>query len=207
MSSGDRIINLNIGGMLYTTTLSTLQKDTKSMLYAMFGGDYNLSHPPLPPGKTDNTGATFIDRDGKHFSYILNFLRDEEVDLPDKLHILKQILREARFFQIEGLVALVSEKIEHIQSPKGHGKSDYAVVYLGGYGNQAVVYSSKTDGGFSSSCAALNKLAEKGYRVEGVASGPNGNYYAILRGDRGFVIDRDFSQSGLAMRDNGQNDD
>jgi len=26
-------------------------------------------------------------------------------------------------------------------------------------------------------------LAEKGYHVEGVASGPNGNYYAILRSD------------------------
>jgi hypothetical protein len=38
-----------------------------------------------------------------------------------------------------------------------------------------------TAGGFSETCVTLNKLAAEGYQIEGVASGTNGHYYAILR--------------------------
>jgi hypothetical protein len=61
------IINLNIGGKLYATTLETLRKDSNSMLYAMFSGLYKVTK--------DGNGAYFIDRDGKYFRYILNYLR------------------------------------------------------------------------------------------------------------------------------------
>jgi len=171
------VIPLNVGGKKFITTSTTLLKDTKSMLYAMFNGKY--------PNKKDSQGCYFIDRDGKHFRYILNFLRDGSIDLPDDTHSLSQISREARFYQVEGLVRVVLEKLQRIKVERTNPlqKGDYAVVYLGGYGNNAAVYTKDTEGGFTSSCIALNKLAEKGYHVEGVASGPNGNYYAILRSD------------------------
>jgi len=173
----EAVISLNVGGKIFVTTTTTLLKDTKSMLYAMFSGRY--------PTKKDSNGGHFIDRDGKTFRYVLNFLRDGSIDLPDKPHTLNQILREARFYQVEGLVRVVLSKIQKLKVEKGNHfqKGDYAVVYLGGYGNNAVVYTKDTEGGFTSSCVALNRLAEKGYHVEGVASGPNGNYYAILRSD------------------------
>jgi len=52
---------------------------------------------------------------------------------------------------------------------------------LGGYGKSAQIYTKETGGGFSESCVTLNKLAAEGYSIEGVASGANGHYYAILR--------------------------
>jgi len=184
----EEMVTLNVGGKIFVTTTTTLTKDTKSMLYAMFSGKY-LS-------KKESNGGHFIDRDGKHFRYILNFLRDGGIDLPEDSHSLQQIVREARFYQVEGLVRIVLEKIQRVQErTKTSKQGDYAVVYLGGYGNNAAVYTKHTEGGFTSSCVALNKLAEKGYHVEGVASGPNGNYYAILRTDLGNVTNLQDSKS------------
>jgi len=178
----EEMVTLNVGGKLFVTTTTTLTKDTKSMLHAMFCGKY--------PSKKECNGGHFIDRDGKHFRYILNFLRDGGIDLPEDIHSLQQILREARFYQVEGLVRILLEKIQRVQEKSKTSKQgDYAVVYLGGYGNNAAIYTKQTEGGFTSSCVALNKLAEKGYHVEGVASGPNGNYYAILRTELSNVTD------------------
>ena len=39
-----QVIELNVGGMLYTTTRSTLTKFPDSMLGRMFGGDTQPSH-------------------------------------------------------------------------------------------------------------------------------------------------------------------
>ena len=63
-----RVISLNVGGYKFVTTLSTLTKDSNSMLAAMFSGRHHLD--------TDSEGRYFIDRDGSYFEHILNFLRD-----------------------------------------------------------------------------------------------------------------------------------
>ena len=64
------IIKLNVGGHTFTTTISTLTRFPDTMLGAMFSGRHDLLK--------DETGAYFIDRDGSHFRYILNFLRSPE---------------------------------------------------------------------------------------------------------------------------------
>ena len=61
-----KIIRLNVGGILFTTSLDTLLYDENSMLALMFSGRYNV--------EKDDEGWYFIDRDGTHFRYILNFL-------------------------------------------------------------------------------------------------------------------------------------
>lgn len=50
------------------------------------------------------TGWVLIDRCGKHFNSILNFLRDEHVALPDKTHEIAELLAEAKFYLITPLV-------------------------------------------------------------------------------------------------------
>jgi len=55
-----RTVKLNVGGKIYKTTLSTLQKDPDSMLCAMFSGRHELK-----PDEED--GAYFIDRDAELF--------------------------------------------------------------------------------------------------------------------------------------------
>ena len=59
-------VKLNVGGVLYTTTLDTLRKDPDSMLCAMFSGRQELK-----PDEED--GAYFIDRDGKMFRLVCCF--------------------------------------------------------------------------------------------------------------------------------------
>lgn len=70
-------VKLNVGGIKYETTLTTLSVEgDDSMLGAMFSGRHEL-HP-------NDDGEIFIDRDGTHFGYILNMLRDANVEVPAK---------------------------------------------------------------------------------------------------------------------------
>ena len=96
----DSCIKLNIGGHLYTTSILTLAKDPQSMLAAMFSGRHSV--------KKEEDGSYFIDRDGTHFRYILNYLRDEgfkEGMLPSD--ILTELQTEAEYYQLSGLVDLL----------------------------------------------------------------------------------------------------
>ncbi|XP_019854127.1 PREDICTED: BTB/POZ domain-containing adapter for CUL3-mediated RhoA degradation protein 3-like [Amphimedon queenslandica] len=89
-----RYIKLNVGGALFTTTLGTLLKED-NMLRAMFSGRMEL--------QTDEDGWVLIDRSGKHFGLILNFLRDGSVALPESKKECTELLAEAKFYLIDDL--------------------------------------------------------------------------------------------------------
>lgn len=107
--SPTKYVKLNVGGSLHYTTIGTLTKQD-SMLRAMFSGRLEVL--------TDTEGWILIDRCGKHFSLILNFLRDGTVPLPQNEVELQEILIEAKYYLIEQLVeqcekALEKKKEEH----------------------------------------------------------------------------------------------
>ncbi|EMS65762.1 FH protein interacting protein FIP2 [Triticum urartu] len=55
-------------------------------------------------------GAVFVDRDGKHFRHILNWLRDGAIPaLSESEH--HQLLREAEYYQLLGLADYINEKL------------------------------------------------------------------------------------------------
>ena len=89
-------IKLNVGGQHFTTSLQTLTKDTGSMLHAMFSERFDT--------KPAKDGSYFIDRDGTHFRYILNYLRTGRLLLPEDTLVRKELLEEAQFYQIRGIV-------------------------------------------------------------------------------------------------------
>jgi len=90
---------LNIGGKKYATTVETLtQREPESMLAAMFSGRHMLPHHPT-------TGTVFVDRDGKHFRHVLNWLRDGAIPVMSESEY-QQLLREAEYYQL-----LVKEKM------------------------------------------------------------------------------------------------
>ena len=96
----EKRIKLDIGGHIYTTSVLTLTKDPQSMLATMFSGRHSV--------KKEEDGSYFIDRDGTHFRYILNYLRDggfKEGMLPGD--ILTELQTEAEYYQLSGLVALL----------------------------------------------------------------------------------------------------
>ena len=90
------IVKLNVGGSYFTTSLQTLTKDPKSMLAAMFSGKFET--------KPCEDGAFFIDRDGTHFRFILNYLRNGKLTLPEGATFLKELEEEAEFYQIQGML-------------------------------------------------------------------------------------------------------
>ena len=69
---------------------------TGSMLHTMFSGRFDTK-----PGED---GSYFIDRDGTHFRHILNYLRTGKLVLPDDKVVRKELLSEAEFYRIDGIL-------------------------------------------------------------------------------------------------------
>ncbi|XP_051152445.1 FH protein interacting protein FIP2 isoform X2 [Andrographis paniculata] len=91
------LVRLNIGGKKFCTTVDTLtQREPDSMLAAMFSGRHALY-------QDSEKGYVFVDRDGKHFRHILNWLRDGVVPIMKDSEYL-ELLKEAEYFQLLGLI-------------------------------------------------------------------------------------------------------
>ena len=56
-------------------------------------------------------GWVLIDRDGKHFDIILNYLRDATITLPECNQTLNELLHEAKFYCIQTLVELIEQQL------------------------------------------------------------------------------------------------
>uniref|UniRef100_A0A8C6CXH6 Potassium channel tetramerization domain containing 14 n=1 Tax=Moschus moschiferus TaxID=68415 RepID=A0A8C6CXH6_MOSMO len=86
------VVELNVGGEFYTTTLGTLRKFPGSKLAEMFSS----------PAKAclDAEGRFFIDRCGTYFGAILEYLRSGQ--LPTQ-HI-PEVYREAQYYEIKPLI-------------------------------------------------------------------------------------------------------
>ncbi|XP_030634818.1 potassium channel tetramerization domain containing 12.2 [Chanos chanos] len=104
LSTGDstrkgfsEIIELNVGGQVYVTRHSTLIAVPNSLLWTMF------SQKTPAELTTDNKGRFFIDRDGFLFRYILDYLRDLTLVLPDYFKERACLQKEAEFFQLNEL--------------------------------------------------------------------------------------------------------
>ncbi|CAN6559181.1 unnamed protein product [Malus baccata var. baccata] len=91
------IVHLKIGVREFCTTVDTLtRREPNSMLAAMFSGRHVVHQDP-------ETGYVFIDRDGKHFRHILNWLRDGVVPSPEEFSKYSELVREAEYYQLLGL--------------------------------------------------------------------------------------------------------
>ncbi|XP_015899432.1 FH protein interacting protein FIP2 isoform X3 [Ziziphus jujuba] len=96
------LVRLNIGGKKFCTTRDTLtQREPDSMLAAMFSGRHTVCQDP-------EKGFVFVDRDGKHFRHILNWLRDGVVPTL-KNSEYAELLQEAEYYQLLGLIDGISD--------------------------------------------------------------------------------------------------
>ncbi|CAH1966514.1 unnamed protein product [Acanthoscelides obtectus] len=106
-------VKLNVGGCLHYTTIGTLTKHD-TMLRAMFSGRMEVL--------SDSDGWILIDRCGKHFGTILNFLRDGSVSLPETSKELAELLAEAKYYCIaelaESCTKALNKKDKVEQEPK-----------------------------------------------------------------------------------------
>lgn len=104
------IIYLSVGGVKYETSKDTLCSDKDSMLSAMFSGRHSLI--------CNSKGYYFLDRDGKLFRYILNYLRNKEISIPrDNSQLIEDLLREAEYFQLESLISVLQDLKRKTEMP------------------------------------------------------------------------------------------
>uniref|UniRef100_A0AAZ3SJU9 BTB domain-containing protein n=1 Tax=Oncorhynchus tshawytscha TaxID=74940 RepID=A0AAZ3SJU9_ONCTS len=96
-SSFSDIIELNVGGQVYVTRHATLVSVPNSLLWTMFA---QKSPTELPK---DSKGRYFFDRDGFLFRYILDYLRERDIVLPDFFKERGRLQKEAEFFQLHEL--------------------------------------------------------------------------------------------------------
>lgn len=92
------VMQLNVGGHIFYTSLSTLRKHPDSNLAELFSIPSKLH--------VDTQGRYFIDRDGSHFGSILEFLRSERLPTEN----LREIHREALYYNIHPLVKALEDQ-------------------------------------------------------------------------------------------------
>jgi len=100
--TSSKLIKLDVGGFKFSTTLTTLTTEPHSMLAAMFSGRF--------PVEKNEEGCVFIDRDGRMFHHILNWLRNGYIPPMENPMDHEYLFMEARYYQIVSLV-------EYLQPP------------------------------------------------------------------------------------------
>jgi hypothetical protein len=90
--AGGRPVHLNVGGTPFLTTMGTLRSDPECMLAALVS-------------ETFCTGGTaedpiFIDRDGRYFVHILNWLRDRRVPAGLSVEARASLCAEADYYSL-----------------------------------------------------------------------------------------------------------
>ena len=88
-------IKLDVGGQYFSASLEALRRVPGSMLAAMFSGRYQTT--------AGDDGAYFIDRDGTHFRYILNYLRTGAVSAPSDPVAKAELATEADYYCLGAL--------------------------------------------------------------------------------------------------------
>jgi hypothetical protein len=112
-------IKIDVGGTIFSTSLATLQRDPNTLLAAMFSGRHEIE-------LDEEDNSYFIDRDGTFFRFILNFLRDGYVEqgvLPNDSNVLREILREAKHYQVAELVSFLEEQLQRSPSAQSTGSA------------------------------------------------------------------------------------
>lgn len=63
-------------------------------------------------GLSESLGWILIDRCGKHFGTILNYLRDDTIILPQNRQEIKELMAEAKYYLIQGLVSVCQTALQ-----------------------------------------------------------------------------------------------
>ncbi|KAM3625680.1 uncharacterized protein V6R79_015999 [Siganus canaliculatus] len=119
-STFPEIVELNVGGQIYVTRLETLTSVPNSLLWIKF----TKSSPGDLP--TDSKGRFFFDRDGFLFRYILDYLRDSELSLPEFFKERRRLQKEADFFQLPELSRRLAAVSKDSSSGEDSGEQEEA---------------------------------------------------------------------------------
>lgn len=97
-------VRLNVGGVRYLASRSTLASRRDSFFSGLLSGKYGDCK--------DESGAFFIDRSGKHFEHILDFLRGGVCNVPDDPHVVQAVIAEAQFYSLMELAEHLGKRLQ-----------------------------------------------------------------------------------------------
>ena len=97
-------VHIDVGGTIFTSSLETLTRYPDSRLSKLFNGTIPIVLDTLKQ-------HYFIDRDGKLFRYILNFMRYGMLALPDYFNEMPALLEEARYFELAPLISVLEDRL------------------------------------------------------------------------------------------------
>ena len=113
-----KIIELNVGGTVFCTTINTLLSEKNSLFETLINKETEQVK--------DSNNRYFIDRDGPLFNYILDYLRNKLSFVPPSNLIDTNRLKiEAEYYKLSNMVKLLSLKqispINHTLFKKSFG--------------------------------------------------------------------------------------
>ncbi|KFP51371.1 BTB/POZ domain-containing protein KCTD12, partial [Cathartes aura] len=138
------IIELNVGGQVYITRHPTLVSVPGSLLWEMF------TQKNVRSLARDSKGRFFVDRDGFLFRYILDYMRDQQLVLPDHFPERSRLQREAEYFMLPELVKMLAPKLSK-QNSLGDDPTDVrraGFITIGYRGSYTLGRDSQTDAKF-----------------------------------------------------------
>ena len=97
------VVELNVGGVYYTTSLTTLTREKDSLLGQIFTG--TVKDKIIK----DTKGKYFLDRDGVLFRYILDYLRNQRLVLPENFQEMDRLKEEANYFKLPSMVTAIAK--------------------------------------------------------------------------------------------------
>eukprot|EP00197_Chlamydomonas_leiostraca_P002376 CAMPEP_0202859646 /NCGR_PEP_ID=MMETSP1391-20130828/1669_1 /ASSEMBLY_ACC=CAM_ASM_000867 /TAXON_ID=1034604 /ORGANISM="Chlamydomonas leiostraca, Strain SAG 11-49" /LENGTH=524 /DNA_ID=CAMNT_0049538697 /DNA_START=123 /DNA_END=1697 /DNA_ORIENTATION=- len=129
-SPGDSraVVHLNVGGKTYCTSMGTLLSVPNTYFWDILGGP---AADGSGPART-HTGEIFVDRNGKLFAYVLEYLRavaenETFFPMPEDASELSALAREANFYGLPGLI----ERIQNTSiMPQAATRAVYDSIYL-----------------------------------------------------------------------------
>ena len=101
------IVELNVGGVTYATTLGTLQQAEPDSPLAVISTLNNAEIRTIFGG--DSKNRIFIDRDGMLFRYILDYLRNQKLSLPENFSERDRLRMEAEYYRLVNMTKALAE--------------------------------------------------------------------------------------------------
>jgi hypothetical protein len=95
------VVEINVGGVTYATTLGTLQQAEPESPLAIIS-TLNTAEIRTIFGR-DSKNRIFIDRDGVLFRYILDFLRNKRLSLPENFAERDRLRVEADYYRLANM--------------------------------------------------------------------------------------------------------
>ncbi|XP_044739211.1 BTB/POZ domain-containing protein KCTD16 [Chrysoperla carnea] len=123
-SDGNSVIEINVGGVFYSASKETLTKEADSLLGEIFSGRQQVPR--------DAKGRYFIDRDGVLFRYVLDYLRNKSLILPESFKEKERLRQEALYYNLPHMVEAITNYSEGGGTP-ARSKGCITVGYRGSF--------------------------------------------------------------------------